>query len=448
MEEKIFSEKNSRGASRILIPIVLIILLLIGGFTYCKIKTTPENIFKEAVQKTFDAIEIAEDNKTAKASMKITADINSQDEMLQEVSQYLGNVAITTKQEIDIQKEVVKYNIIGEYESDKVIDANMLIQDGRIYVFAQEFFSKYVQIVEDEDMQEFNTILAETFEKANRVSKRETNKLIDEIEKAILKYLDKQEYSSSKEEIKAGIKTVKTTKSTIVLNEKELATLFIEVLTVLKENDYFIEIIENSEIDVKEEIEYLIEDLSEVEATEDNELIISLYTKGFAAELVKAEAIIEEYDEEILTITYVKEHSTKSAIILEEYDEEIKLNIEKKDKNTTVYELELPEELDGAEMSLEHKEDSENKGALTLNCRIPASLTREMDITGPIEAKLNIEYEIDTKVKVEKENVSNAITINEFTKKEKQELLENLQESKLFELISPIISSIQQAEFY
>ena len=189
-------------------------------------------------------------------------------------------------------------------------------------------------------------------------------------------------------------------------------------------------------MDVKEEIQSIIQELENVEATEGSALTISLYTKGFIAELVKIEAIMEEYDEEILSITYSKESKEKSIVELAVEEESLKLEINKKDKNNTEYKLILPEGFEGIELSLEHKKEGDNKGTISLIIKLSEIYATELGVQEDIEAKLKIKYETDYNATIEEENVENAITINEFTEQDEQELLNNIQNSKLYEIIS------------
>ena len=433
-----FEKKKSNTFLKVLLPIILIIAVVGAGayFLLNKSNIKPVNAFKNVVEKAFTALEVKEDAKTASAKIELTASLDSDNLNVRAIKQYVEAAKITLNGEADLNKQIMKYNALVDFDKDTLVNADFILQNGKIYAYAKDFFSKYVEIdSEDLDMEEMTVMIEEMFKISNKISKKETNKLLKDIENEVLKFLDEQEYETSKEEIKVGNDTVKATKATLKLNEKQLAKLMTNVLTVIKNSEYINSLITTNEVNFKEEIEDAIEELKDVD-TEDMTIKINLYTTGVAGEIVKAEIIAKEEDEEVITINYEKESKEKASVVFEAEGTELKLEINKKDKNTTAYTLVLPEELEGMTITVEHTKEGQYKGKIVLTVKVPSEILAGYNIDDDVTAKLNVVYDASYNVNVEETNVENSIKINDFTEQDQQELLTNFQNSKLYSLIS------------
>lgn len=433
-----FEKKKSNTFLKVLLPIILIIAVVGAGayFLLNKSNIKPVNAFKNVVEKAFTALEVKEDAKTASAKIELTASLDSDNLNVRAIKQYVEAAKITLNGEADLNKQIMKYNALVDFDKDTLVNADFILQNGKIYAYAKDFFSKFVEIdSEDLDMEEMTVMIEEMFKISNKISKKETNKLLKDIENEVLKFLDEQEYETSKEEIKVGNDTVKATKASLKLNEKQLAKLMTNVLTVVKNSEYIKELISTDEIDFEEQIEDAIEELKDVD-TDDMTIKISLYTTGVAGEIVKAEVVAKEEEEEVITINYEKESKEKASVVFEAEGTELKLEINKKDKNTTAYTLVLPEELEGMKITVEHTKEGQYKGKIVLTVKVPSEILAGYNIDDDVTAKLNVVYDASYNVNVEETNVENSIKINDFTEQDQQELLTNFQNSKLYSLIS------------
>lgn len=435
-----FENKKSGSFLKVLIPLILILAIAGGAFFFfTRNKEKPVNVFKSNVEKAFKKAEVKEDSKTAKATFTLTANLDSDNVNIKALKQYVESAKITYTQEADLNKRIMKYNATVDFDNEQIIDADMILQNGKIYVFAQEFFSKYVEInPEDFGVNGYNEMLDEIFKVADKVSTKETNKLMKDIEKTVIDFLEKQEYTKENEEITVGGKEYKATKSTLVLNEKQMTELLSNVLTVVKDSEYVASLMSSSNVDIKEELEDAIDNLKESDEGKST-LEISIYTHGVAGEVIRVNAVAKEDKEVAFKVNYEKESKEKSVVAFEVENTKIKLEINKKDKNTTVYTLVLPEEFEGVGLSLEHTKDGENKGKIVISVKLPGALLATSGITDDVEAKLNITYDISENVKVEEADVSNAVSAKEFNEEHQQELMNNFQKSKLYSLIAPFI---------
>ena len=430
------NKSNSSGKLlKVLIPIILIfVVCIVGIFVFGKVSSSPKAVFKTAIQKVFKEIEMKQDSKTAEISAQVTVNVNSNDENIKSIQKYLNATKLSMTDKVDLNKEIMGYNLTAEYNNEKVVDANVYLQDSKIYLYAPEFFAKFVEIDPDAmGIYEFSEALEGMFRVGKNISAKETNKLMKEIEKEILNFLDKKEYTKEDAELTLDGKTIKTTQSTLKLNEKEMAEVLTKILKVLKNSEYFLNLVKIDDVDVKMEIEKYIEDLEDVETNGNFSMVVSLYTRGTS--LVKAEAKINSYGEESV-ISYVKESKEKAVALMEANGEKIGLTITKKNSKTTEYTLNVPEELQGMEISIEHTEEGKNKGKIALNIKLPRAVALGMGLTDSVQLKLNVDYLLKYNITVDKANVENAKSINSFTNSDLQTIMQNFQKSKLFEVIS------------
>lgn len=79
----------------VLIPAIMVVVALIAGIVFLALNGTPEKIFKASVSKLFGMIETTEEKySSVKGTMKLTANIESEDENVQALNTMLGGASI------------------------------------------------------------------------------------------------------------------------------------------------------------------------------------------------------------------------------------------------------------------------------------------------------------------------------------------------------------------
>jgi len=422
MEGNDFEKKGSKKKIIIIGIVALILIVAIaGGLIFLNLSKKPEKIFSKAVEDIFE-IEEGQVQNSMRAELELTAEVDSDDVNVRAVNEYLKTLKIGMIAEVDIEKEIFNENINAEFNGEKVISLDALIQDENIYFYLDELFSKYIKV--DEEYLE-GIDLSMIFEQSEDLDEN----FFKDLEQILLDEIEAKELEQEKVELDGK----KVTKSTLKLSPKDILKIAKKVLKLVDKYQPMDEI-----KDLIDELDYAIEDLGDIKASE-NYLEISIYTKGFNNKFVKFEAIIVADNDEMLRLEVNKESDEKTTIELINRDEEQVFGfvITEKSKSETTIEFLMNEESTKLKDATKLFEivivsENENKGKITF----------KMDIEDVGTIKLNIKYNIEYGVQVEKVNTKNAVSIDELTEDDLMEIYENAQENPiLYSVISTFISN-------
>lgn len=409
-------EKRSSKKKFIIIGIVALVVVaaIIGVVVFLSLSKKPEKIFSKAVKDIFE-IEEGKTQNSMRAELEFSAEVDSDNVNVRAVNEYLKTLKIGMITEIDMEKKILNENINAEFNGEKVISLDALIQDENIYFYLDELFSKYIKV--DEEYLE-GIDLSMIFEQSEDLDEN----FIKDLEQILLDEIEEKELEQEKVEIDGK----KVAKSTLKLGPKDILKIAKKVLKLVDEYQPMDEI-----KDLIEGLDYAIEDMGDIKASE-NYLEISIYTKGFNNKFVKLEMLIVADDEEMLRLEVNKESNEKTTIELINRDEEQVFGfvITEKSKSETTIEFLMNEEstkLKDATKLFEILivEEDENKGKITF----------KMDIEDIGTIKVNVKYNIEFGAKIEKGNVRNAISIDELTEDDFMEVYENAQKNEFLKQI-------------
>lgn len=422
MEGNDFEKRTSKKKFIIIAIVALVVVAaIIGVVVFLNLSKRPEKIFSKAVKDIFE-IEEGKTQNSMRAELEFSAEVDSDDVNVRAVNEYLKTLKIGMTAEVDIEKKILNENINAEFNGEKVISLDALIQDENIYFYLDELFSKYIKV--DEEYLE-GIDLSMIFEQSEDLDEN----FIKDLEQILLDEIEEKELEQEKVEVDGK----KVTKSTLKLSPKDILKTTKKILKLLDEYKPMDEI-----KDLIDELDYAIEDMGDIKASE-NYLEISIYTKGFNNKFVKLEMLIVADDEEMLSLEVNKESNEKTTIELINNDAEqvFGLVITKKSKNETAIEFLMNEESTKLKDATKLFEivivsEDENKGKITFKMY--------MEDVGSI--KVNVKYNIEYDVQIEKVNTKNAVSIDDLTEEDYMEIYENAQENEiLYSVISTFISN-------
>ncbi len=107
----------------ILIPVIIIVLVLIGGFAYLTLNSTPEKIFTKSISKVFGALKDEEETTTLKGKMTLSANIESEEEEIQAINDVLETSSITLDMAVDTKNMIVNENHTNDNVYNEVEEA-------------------------------------------------------------------------------------------------------------------------------------------------------------------------------------------------------------------------------------------------------------------------------------------------------------------------------------
>ena len=474
------TKEKQNKKTKIFIILGIITLIIITIISLYSIFNNSKNLFLRAINKEYveltDSLNLNEylykDFKNSSmiqtGNLKLT--VTDIDEEL------IGKEAKTLLEEVNKLDFKYKYGLYYknkrlslltniQYDKKDMIKINMYGKEKNLYLELKDLFSKYIYIPYEE--------LDSLFEDPN-VTIEDLKKLTKSIKNALLSSLDKKDFKETKETIKIDNKEEKVRKIYYTLNNKNLEKTIISVLEKLMVDKEFLSIIskysENSESEVKDEINSIIEDF--ILESEDIELVFSIYFKGINNEAIKYVLDINELQSNI-KLSYQKGNKQKEFTIFKNQEEIITLLNEKENDNNSKIIITIPS------LDLEGIIKINNDSNINTFDFVFQNIEDEFKITGKfvqnierndknIKGNSNIDIKIDTKnktianIKVTEdlngtvkeeidfiENALNSVNIDDINEEEVNEILTNIMENEtLVNFINKISSIIYGSELY
>lgn len=388
MDESFFTEKEIRKASRgnaapIIIVILVIVALAVLAFFGGKYYLSSKNSIKIFIDTSLNKLEnnIAGSGTTSgDLTINIKGDTTSKEGKIFKI---LNNLDLNIIYDIDTKENITDVNIKTNYYSDELVDANIYIEDGNIYLYLNELYSKYIKYNYKKDNSN-----------SNKISNEDYKIIVSSIRTALNESL-KEEYFT-KSWTKVNGKSVN--KVELLLDDKNIKIINENIINNLKNNNKFISSFRRITNKEEAEVKKLLD--NEVEKINNNKYLdtkISLYT------------------------------SITKFVMLEVSNKNVQATINSND-NGFVYKVADKENNNtyNGTFKIDIKDDNITYSNITKD---DSSL--EMNFSGTIKHN----------TKIEKKNVSNNILLEDITDREYKEILSKIFNNKAFKRISEDISN-------
>lgn len=388
MDESFFTEKEIRKASRgnaapIIIVILVIVALAVLAFFGGKYYLSSKNSIKIFIDTSLNKLEnnIASSGTTSgDLTININGDTTSKEGKIFKI---LNNLDLNIIYDIDTKENITDVNIKTNYYSDELVDANIYIEDGNIYLYLNELYSKYIKYNYKKDNSN-----------SNKISNEDYKIIVSSIRTALNESL-KEEYFT-KSWTKVNGKSVN--KVELLLDDKNIKIINENIINNLKNNNKFISSFRRITNKEETEVKKLLD--NEVEKINNNKYLdtkISLYT------------------------------SITKFVMLEVSNKNVQATINSND-NGFVYKVADKENNNtyNGTFKIDIKDDNITYSNITKD---DSSL--EMNFSGTIKHN----------TKIEKKNVSNNILLEDITDREYKEILSKIFNNKAFKRISEDISN-------
>lgn len=424
MEEN-FKKRSTKKIIIITTIIVLLVALIAGGvLVFLNSRNKPEKILEDKIKQAFKLVETekeSEEINSGRISLELSGEINSDMAEIKTINPIVKAVKINSVTEFDLNKNIFNQNLSASYDGEPVVSLDALLQDERIYVYLNELYSKYIDFTDmiEEELYMEDIDLESLFKTNVEI---DTDALIKDIEQILIEEVSKLDLEQKNVELDGD----KVRKTTCELSEKDVLKLLKKLLNKLDEYQH-IEGMEELIEELDDELEYVDEDSG-------NYIEISLYTKGLNNNIVKLEAKVYSYDEEVMVIEYNKENDNKTTITAEADGAMAKVTIEKNSDTETVVSIAFNEYAEDPESEIELikitlNEQNENEGTIRFAVNVEE-----------VELILNVKYKVEKNAVIEKRDTTNSIKANEMGDSDLMELLENAQKNEiLYGLITSII---------
>lgn len=396
-------EKNKKKSKLLLILLSVVILLIVATVTiYFYINSNPLLAIKYNANKLTENIteQITKQEKIKKISgnLEIDYNIESTDATLKEMIDAFNGLSVVANYKMDTENKILQTKLKTTYKNEKLIDANIYMQDKKSFVQLPGVFDKYI-----------NVDLSENYDDIFNTSKntKESKIIVKSINKAFQKSLKKEYLASENKTITIDDKKTKTKKISMELNDEKLAKISKDFLTYLKENQEFIKAANSiSETkNTKEKIEDLIDEIS-FDSKSKTTMTLSIYCKGILKEVVRYEVELKQ-DEETYNIAITK-HKDK-------YDFKIK-----------------------------QEDVIISKGTMTKD---KEKISIEASLIGLGNATINITNKEEKNPTINKKEIKDSIKYEDLTEKQMQDIATKLLQNKGFEKLSTIFESLMPQSY-
>lgn len=406
-------KKKGNTRTGLLIIAIILIIAIVGGLVYYFVfYTKPDRIYKRLIESSINSYTNAlkdADYKTSKTSIKLNADVNTDNDYIDEdILDLINKTDIGIEIQTDNEDKRFVLNLESNYDKESLLNMQMYsdIDDEKTYIYLKDLLNKYIEV--DMDDSEFYSSFSELLDsqKVSSDEKISLQKAMEIIKKEVTNTIKPEYCSSQKEDIEINGKTINATKNTMKINAKQLKDELTTVCDNLKNNEEFLNCFEDEE-DVLDSLEDILDSLEDIEEDENSQIEINLYTTGLMNNVVKISMTVHSDDEENITMVFTKAEENK-------YDLEF---------------LEDDKSLFTGKINMTEKND--NEGTIQL----------ELNIEEFGKVVINIDYSQKYNEDIDEINVKNSVKSDKLTTSDEKTLLTNLQKSKLYELIESFSGS-------
>jgi len=343
-------EENKKGNGGVKAIVAIIIIAILAGVAYYFLRptATPKDVFVQGIESVFESStkKLGEDVKKINATVSLSGNIESSNEEISKIAQYINQGKITYNVQIDTEAKKLLVNLGVDYQNENLINGKVYYASGddNIYVYVQDLYDKYFKINvneatgSEEGLSSIDSIFNGEMTTAN--GKVDTKKVAEIIKETLKKNL-KDEYFTK--ETVEGL-----TKNTMKLTVGELKAVVKNIFTELKENQEFLACFENQD-EIKQELEDALSEIDELKTTNDNNNIeISIYTKGPKFDVEKITARVELPESNTLSMTITETEENKYEVYADVPDfGKVNLNVEvKEEANTAIEDVNTADSVD------------------------------------------------------------------------------------------------------
>lgn len=346
--DKIINKKQNTDRRPIIITIILIVLITLAGL-YMYFSNNPTTIFIKAIDKTFNTVEkniIQSDTKINK-----NIDVNYKQTFK---NQTQNDLRLKINYQSDIKEKILKADIETTYNNEHLLAGQIYSENNKIYLYSEDILNKYIEIGSHSQM-----------------TNKQKQIILNSLNKAITKSIENEKIIGSKQQIDVNGKTIKTYRSSLIIDKNNKENILNNINDNLKEDKKFIDtlkqITEKSETDIKNDITNEINQKRQ-ELSKVDKLTINIYTKGAIQEFVKLEIKkVINNEESISSLTNIKKNKYTYLIDDKTMKEKVSGNIEYQNKNNNM------------KIKIDSKVESKNPHTTILTINIQNEKAKEID---------------------------------------------------------------------
>ena len=376
--------KEKKSGLKYFLIFIIILLLGVIGFGYYYI-SKPDVVFTTLLNKVYkEALDEEKFNQ-----LKMTANMNIKIDAKEEYKDYtdiINNINLRMIEHIDLTDSTFKIELGADYKEKLLANLNAYYKDNTMYFELKDIVDKIIKVDAKDEMSE-DLKFDDSFI-------NDTEVIANNIYEALKLSLKKGTYVSSDAKINGN----NVSKNELIINNENKNTLVNTFIDYLLNSEDFISSISKIANKEKQEIIDLLNESKKLEDLKE-EIHVSIYTKKLTNEFVKLE------------ISY-----NKNNISLLKQEDNYKIEINNESNTKIVSNITIDEKNNKLTIVTENTFD---------------------DIKVTVNTNISITYN----EKLDKPNVENAITIEELSEEDTNNMIENLTKN---EGVSEIIESFSK----
>ena len=391
-------KKKGKIVLGIILAIILIAIIALVA-VYFLVFSKPDYIFSKTID---DLLTV---NKETYNSTKVTTEISPTIELkdfsLDELYIDINKIKFLVGAQMDYQNpgEIVDLGL--SYDDEDIISGRLYYEDGTVYVHLNDLLDQNIRYDVDEEQLDQ---MSELFDLTKIQNKLENADVAITIFKNELKeqMASNGSFEANKEDIDLNGETTSVDKFTYTVNEEELVGIIGTICDNLANNDEFLECFEESPKADLENLAQDMEDIDEDAFDNNNELRISLYTKGILHDIIgmEVELYSDENEELSINLTIVKETDNLISVNFTQGKKYINASIEN---------------------NIEEQSEEKQSGN--------AKVSLEISDLGTIG--LDIDYEASFNQGIDEFDTKNSVEIDDISEEDAMEMMEKLMERPL-----------------
>lgn len=263
----------------ILIPVIVVVLALVAGVVFLKLNSSPEKIFKTAINGVFNAFETSEEQlSTMKGTVKLTGSVETDNEQIQAINTILDGTSINLDMQTDTANMIINENLNVTVNNESLLNAAIILQDQKGYIYLKDYLDKYLEVPQE------NMEYSDLTEYYDKLATLNQETLTEAIKEELIQAVLNQELIQEDKILYLDGKETKVTASS--LNLQGLATRIFanDFLTHLKENEKFQTALGEFKTDVITLIDNML--LNQDSTSAEANFIFTIYTKRILNEFV------------------------------------------------------------------------------------------------------------------------------------------------------------------
>ena len=152
MEEKNNETPTKKSKKGLVVVLAIVVIAILAGLAYYFMRpvATPKDVFVGGIESVFESStkKLGEDVKKLNTTVSLSGNIESSNEKISKIAQYINQGKITYNVQMDTEAKKMLVNLGVDYQNENILNGKVYYTSGdeNIYVYVQDLFDKYFKV--------------------------------------------------------------------------------------------------------------------------------------------------------------------------------------------------------------------------------------------------------------------------------------------------------------